>query len=73
MQNEKAMLDGNIARIMISKDVSEIERMREWAHKRIDIIADSKIEDICRAEKKVMNTSNTLHFCHIMRQKEDCR
>lgn len=50
MQNEKAMLDGNIVRIMISKDVAEIEHMRNWAHKRIDMIADSKIEDIRRMD-----------------------
>jgi hypothetical protein len=52
MQNEKAMLDGNIVRIMISDDVVEIERMREWAHKRIDIIADSKIKDLLMSDKK---------------------
>ncbi|MDF9845196.1 MULTISPECIES: hypothetical protein [unclassified Paenibacillus] len=53
VQNEKAMLDGNIVRIMISKNVAEIERMREWAHKRIDMIANSKIAELIPFNEEV--------------------
>ena len=43
---EKDMLQGNIARLSLSDDIEELERMRTWAHKRIDIIADTKIQEL---------------------------
>ncbi|WP_431785922.1 hypothetical protein [Paenibacillus lactis] len=46
MENEKQMLMGNIARIILSDDVEEIENMRAWAHKRIDDMANYKIQKI---------------------------
>lgn len=44
--SENDMLQGNISRLNISDDVEELERMRYWAHKRIDLIADSRIQQI---------------------------
>lgn len=40
------MLQGNIARLMLSDDAAEIECMRDWAHHRIDLIADARIQQI---------------------------
>jgi hypothetical protein len=45
-ENENRMLLGNITRIVLSYDVEEIEKMRAWAHKRIDDMADFKIQKI---------------------------
>ncbi|MFI2856851.1 hypothetical protein ACH6EH_06895 [Paenibacillus sp. JSM ZJ436] len=46
LNNEKDMLQGNIARLSISKDLDELERMRYWAHRRIDMIADTRIQQV---------------------------
>lgn len=40
------MLQGNIARLMLSDDAAEIEHMRDWAHRRIDLIADARIQQV---------------------------
>lgn len=36
------MLDGNIARIMMTDDKEEMERMRLWAIKRIEILVKER-------------------------------
>lgn len=46
LNNEKDMLQGNIARLSMSKDLDELERMRHWAHRRIDMIADTRIQQV---------------------------
>ena len=46
LNNEKDMLQGNIARLSMSKDLDELERMRDWAHRRIDIMADARIQQV---------------------------
>lgn len=40
------MLQGNIARLTLSDDAAEIECMRDWAHRRIDLIADARIQQV---------------------------
>lgn len=40
------MLEGNIARLIMSADVAELESMRDWAHRRIDLIADARIKQV---------------------------
>lgn len=45
-ENENRMLLGNIARIILSNDADEIGNMRICAHKRIDEMADFKIQKI---------------------------
>lgn len=51
MESEKQMLMGNIVRIILSDDAEEIENMRAWAHKRIDNMADSKLQQIFKEEE----------------------
>lgn len=34
--NERRMLDGNINRMKLTKDLEELESMHDWAVKRID-------------------------------------
>ncbi|MGM1044740.1 MAG: hypothetical protein ACQEXX_01200 [Bacillota bacterium] len=50
MENEKEMLMGNITRIILSNDIEEIDKMRTWAHKRIDDMADYKIKKVKETE-----------------------
>lgn len=50
MENEKNMLLGNITRIILSTDIEEIDKMRKWAHKRIDDMADYKIQKVKETE-----------------------
>lgn len=54
LNNELSMLNGNICRIMISDDVLEIERMKEWAHKRIDVIVELRLKN--EREKVIEST-----------------
>lgn len=42
----KNMLEGNIARICVSKDVEEIKIMRDWAKKRVDMIVQMRIREV---------------------------
>ncbi|WP_211750290.1 hypothetical protein [Paenibacillus sp. Marseille-Q4541] len=59
--NEKDMLQGNIARLSISKDLDELERMRYWAHRRIDMIADAKIQQVRNEDHR--NTQCEVKCC----------
>ena len=34
--NERRMLDGNINRMKLTKDLAELESMHDWAVKRLD-------------------------------------
>ena len=43
INNELDMLQGNIARLLMSNDLDELERMRDWAHRRIDTLTDARI------------------------------
>lgn len=40
------MLEGNIARLVMSDDLTELESMREWAHQRIDWITKYRLQQI---------------------------
>lgn len=46
MDIEKDMLKGNIARVCVSNDPEELDRMRQAAHRRIDLIADLRIQQL---------------------------
>ena len=48
--SELDMLQGNIARLLMSNDLDELERMRDWAHRRIDTIADVRVRQIRSAD-----------------------
>lgn len=55
-QSEKDLLQGNIARICVSNDTTEIDSMRTYALKRINKIADYRISELSQKKATAIAT-----------------
>lgn len=55
IHNEIIMLEGNINRLCVATDEKELEEMRDWAKKRIDIIFEYRVTVLKEAEIKRKN------------------
>ena len=52
LKNEKDMLDGNINRMILTKDEDELLTMRDWALRRIEIIFEARLEELSVSRDK---------------------
>lgn len=65
------MLQGNIARLMLSDDAAEIECMRDWAHHRIDLIADARIQQVNDGKSMISPTTLKSAFRFVLNPEHD--
>lgn len=50
--NERRMLDGNINRMKLTKDLEELESMHDWAVKRLDQLYLFYTEELRKKAKR---------------------
>ncbi len=55
VENEFAMLEGNLNRLCITTDVRELLEMRDWAKRRIERILELRISWLMQTNEPTMN------------------
>ena len=55
IENEFAMLEGNLNRLCVTTDVRELLEMRDWAKRRIDRILELRISWLMQTNEPTMN------------------